>query len=141
MDCLTLECRTDLAAARAATAKYHDFQVAIDDQFVPVFPCLALPEGPAMGFHYVNGDRASDGALDPASPELLIYLPNEEGKMKLVAVEYLLPGSPTDPPPVLFGKEMHYTPVVSSWTLHAWVWKNNPDGMFADFNPRLRCPV
>jgi hypothetical protein len=23
------------------------------------------------------------------------------------------------------------------WTLHAWVWRNNPDGIFAPLNPRV----
>jgi len=23
------------------------------------------------------------------------------------------------------------------WTLHAWIWYRNPDGVFADFNPRV----
>jgi len=140
-DCQTTACRQDLAAARAATAAYHDLESAKSDDFVPVFDCFALPEGPAMGFHYVNPERASDGVLDASQPELLIYLPNSFGKMDLVAVEYLLPGDPGDTPPVLYGRQLEYTPLVASWTLHAWIWRNNPDGMFADFNPSLRCPA
>jgi len=25
------------------------------------------------------------------------------------------------------------------WYLHAWVWTDNPSGLFADWNPKVRC--
>lgn len=24
--------------------------------------------------------------------------------------------------------------------LHAWIWKHNPSGTFAEWNPNVRCP-
>ena len=140
--CETTQCRKELAAARAGTAAYHDLTAAVDDDFVEPFdpnPCFTLPEA-GMGFHYLKPSRVNPIAV-AAEPELLVYMPDQEGRMQLVAVEYLVPGSPDDAPPVLFGHEFHYTPLVSGWTLHAWIWKNNPDGIFADFNPNLRCPT
>jgi hypothetical protein len=140
--CETTQCRRDLAAARTGTAAYHDLRAAMDDQFVEPFdpnPCFTLPEA-GMGFHYIKPSRV-DKTPNAAEPELLVYMPGEDGIPHLVAVEYLVPGSPDDKPPVLFGHEFHFTPLVSGWTLHAWIWNENPDGLFADFNPKLRCPT
>ena len=140
--CETIQCRIDLAAARAGTAAYHNLQTAMDDQFVPPFdpnPCFTLPEA-GMGFHYVKPSRV-DATPNAAEPELLVYMPGDDGANHLVAVEYLVPGSPNDTPPELFGQQFHFTPLVNGWTLHAWIWRNNPDGMFEDFNPKLRCPA
>lgn len=139
--CETTECRKDLAAARAGTAVYHSLQTAIDDQFVEPFdpnPCFTLPEA-GMGFHYVKPSRV-DATPNAAEPELLVYMPDEKGVNHLVAVEYLVPGLPSDTPPELFGRQFHFEPLVAGWTLHAWIWRNNLAGMFEDFNPKLRCP-
>ena len=140
--CESIQCRKDLAAARAGTAAYHDLQAAIDDQFVEPFdpnPCFTLPDA-AMGFHYLNPSRVNS-TLNAAEPELLVYMPGDDGVQHLVAVEYLVPGSPDDTTPELFGQQFHFTPLVNGWTLHAWIWRNNPDGLFEDFNPKLRCPT
>jgi hypothetical protein len=142
LGCETKQCRIDLAAARAGTAAYHDLQTAIDDQFVEPFdpnPCFTLPEA-GMGFHYVKRERV-DLTPNAAEPELLVYMPGDDGVPHLVAVEYLVPGLPTDTPPELFGQRFHFTELVSGWTLHAWIWRNNPNGLFEDFNPKLRCPA
>jgi hypothetical protein len=141
--CETVQCRRDLAAARAGTAAYHDLQTAMDDQFIEPFnpnQCFTLPEA-GMGFHYVKPSRVADVTPVAAEPELLVYMPDDKGVQHLVAVEYLVPGSPTDTPPELFGQQFHFTPLVSGWTLHAWIWRENPAGMFEDFNPKLRCPA
>ncbi len=132
-------CLQALAAARAATARYHRYAAAVQDDFVPVSPCVSSPLG-TMGFHYMNFERLLDGELDPAEPEVLLFLPNSQGRMQLVGVEYVLPGTGDEDTPLLFGQPMHFSEERSSWELHAWIWQNNPAGMFADFNPRLSCP-
>jgi hypothetical protein len=133
------ECRAQLAQVRAATAKYHDVQTAIADGYAPLSPCVALPSGPAMGIHYVNIPKV-DATLDVADPEVLIYLPDAEGDLTLVAVEYMIPTAYSPNAPQLMGQHFHPGPQ-STWTLHAWIWRNNPSGMFADFNPKLGCPA
>jgi hypothetical protein len=139
-DCADAECLKALAAARAGTAKYHRYEAALEDGFVRVSPCVALPNGSTMGFHYMNFERMNDGELNPGEPEILLYLPDRRGRMQLVAVEYAIPGTAGDPAPSLFGRHLHFSPARSAWELHAWIWQHNPDGMFEDFNPRLRCP-
>ncbi|PTL38265.1 hypothetical protein [Alkalicoccus saliphilus] len=68
-------------------------------------------------------------------PEVLVYEPMKNGKLKLVAVEYLTPGGDR---PSLFGQKFDDGPFPGSYALHAWVWKNNPDGMFAANNPKVK---
>ncbi len=135
------DCRKALATARAATAKYHDINEAIADGFVRVSPCVAVPGIGAMGFHYANFARAGNPNLDPAEPETLLYVPDEDGDLRLVGLEYTRFGPPTSPAPTLFGQEFHYDSRLGAYTLHVWAWRNNPSGMFAPFNPKLGCPA
>lgn len=128
------ETRAALAAARAGTAKYHDIDRAVADGFVPVSPCVAIPGVGGMGFHYLAPARLADG-LNPAEPEVLLYAPDGEGDLRLVGVEYLSATPETFPG----GVEFHEPGPTPFHTLHAWVWKNNADGIFADFNPAVDC--
>ena len=42
---------------------------------------------------------------------------------------------------LVLGMQMHIlVPAVGFWLKHAWIWKHNPAGMFADFNPEVTCP-
>jgi hypothetical protein len=94
-----------------------------------------------MGFHYVNA-ALLDGTLDVAEPEALIYEPDANGRLRLVAVEYLVPFDAhaiDQPPPMLFGRPFSPSPAFQVWGLHAWVWKHNPSGMHAPFNPNVSC--
>ncbi|MDQ3798322.1 MAG: hypothetical protein M3384_02630 [Acidobacteriota bacterium] len=135
------DCRKSLAAARAATAKYHNFDKAVEDGFVQVSPCVEVPGLGAMGFHYVNFQRAGNPNLDAAEPEVLLYLPDRNGKLHLVGLEYVRFASPASPAPTLFGQEFHYDQNLGAYTLHVWAWRNNPSGMFAPFNSQLSCPA
>lgn len=59
--------------------------------------------------------------------------------MKLLGVEYIVPGAPTDTPPVLFDQALHYNATFQVWVLHVWAWRDNPSGLFADWNPKATC--
>lgn len=131
----------DLGAARKATAKYHDIKAALADGYVQETPCISNPDLGAQGFHYVNPDLL-DGDLDPAKPELLMYIPSGEGKLRLVAVEYAVPERLVPPTPSLFEHEFHPAPPgVPLYVLHVWLWQANPNGIFEDWNPNLSCPA
>lgn len=126
----------ELARVRAATARYHDVEVALADGYELASPCVEDAAGAgAMGYHFVNVGLV--GQLDPARPQALLYHPAPNGRLRLVGVEYLSPvggelfGQPfadTSPP---FGPET---------ALHVWLWQANPAGMFAAYNPNLSCP-
>lgn len=139
---------TDLAAARAATAKYHDEARALADGYLSTDECVASPSG-AMGYHYVN-PALFDAPMDVRTPPILLYQSGEDGGRKLVAVEYFKADEDQDVDtdgdrPSLFGTEFdgpmagHDDGMPIHYDLHVWLWQHNPDGMFAEFNPAGSC--
>lgn len=152
-----------LAAVRHATAKYHSVARAEHAGYAQASPCEASPAG-GMGHHYVNQALVMDPALDPRRPEILLYAPKRNGKLRLVGVEYFAvalantptgpaswfsttppPGGFFNPAPSLFGRTFdgpmagHAPGMPWHYDLHVWVWKRNPSGMFAQWNPRVHC--
>ena len=136
----------DLAAVRQATAGYHRVERAVAHGWGdPVIsPCVSEPELGGMGHHYVNLGLM-DGALDPAAPEVLLYEPMGNGRFRLVGVEYIVPfgvqprEADGGTAPELFGQTFTESDGANGWALHVWVWRHNPSGMFADFNPEVSC--
>lgn len=143
--------RTDtVAAVRRATARYHDPAVAIADGFVATDECAAHPELGGMGLHYVNPARIADPAIIATQPEVLLYEPTADGGVRLVGVEYLAfdPDqdlATDDGRPSVLGRDFdgpmpgHEPGMPIHFDLHAWIWKHNPAGQFAVWNPTVRC--
>lgn len=135
--------KSELAAVRAATAKYHDVDVARADGYIPVSGCEQLPGAGAMGIHYLNPRLAGDLAVDPTTPEVLLYVPTSDG-MRLVGVEYFVADAGQQRPDAL-GRDVdgpmagHSPQMPTHYDLHVWLWKHNPAGTFAGFNPALSC--
>jgi len=124
----------ELAAARGATAKYHDLAQAEADGYVDI----DLYES-GEGFHWVNLSLI-DGIFDPAHPEILLYAPVPgESRLQLVAVEYVVPLS--EPLPAGFaGSADTWRQDVEEfglWELTVWIWEHNPKGVFTCLNPRV----
>jgi hypothetical protein len=138
-------------AARAATQRYHDRAAAIADGFR-----LLGPDFPAMGEHWVNPGRMVDGTLDVSRPQALSYA-TIAGRPVLLGVIYARPLRADEPPPSFpvagypwhdhvgaIDEEsvlLHHVPTsqgsspgVRLAMLHAWVWTDNPDGIFAADN-------
>ncbi|MGZ3333450.1 MAG: hypothetical protein ACXU9O_15130 [Gemmatimonadaceae bacterium] len=135
--------RSDLALLRRVTAPFHDFDEAGEAGWsAQITPCMVDPAGAGgMGFHYGNVGLI-DGTARVDQPELLLYEPESNGRLRLVAVEYIIPytfHSRDAAPPVLFGQKFIQNDVFQLWGLHAWVWKDNPAGIFANWNPRVNC--
>jgi hypothetical protein len=133
----------DLAAARAATAAFHRHEAAIAAGWsVAAGPCVEHPTEGGMGYHYLNPGLANDAEVSVTEPEILVYEPQRNGRLRLVALEYVVPYAiipPTGTPPELYGMAFHQGPPEVGWALHAWVWKHNPSGMFSDWNPNVSC--
>jgi hypothetical protein len=125
----------ELASALRATAKYHNVMKAIDDGYVDINVFI-----PNMGFHYLK-PAILDGTFEADKPELLVYSATRNGRLRLVAVEYAVPIdlSPAAPPEGFTGHSDHWhrNEEFGLWTLHAWIWTPNPDGLFAEFNPKV----
>lgn len=148
--------RRQLAEVRQATAQFHRVEAAeaagyelgyVNGAGVRIITgCIAHPTDGAMGYHYFNKDLVDDLKVDPLRPEGLVYAPTPSGKLRLVAVEYVVPGAGSNPPgvsepPNVFGMDMHIlVPAVGFYILHAWIWDHNPSGLFSDWNPRVTCP-
>lgn len=154
--------QAQLAEARRATAAFHHFPAALAAGYGPQpvldlegNACIVQPGEGAMGVHYPNGGLFNT-LLDARTPQALIYEPQTDGSLRLVGVEYLVfqaawdgarAADPTLPErPVLFGQTYHLVGepnrygLPAFYALHAWLWQPNPKGMFADWNPGVRCP-
>ncbi|HEX7118564.1 MAG TPA: hypothetical protein VF212_07250 [Longimicrobiales bacterium] len=131
----------DLQRVRAATAKYRDIEAAYADGYPSRMPpCLDNPPHGGMGLHYSNR-KLLDDRLDLEHPENLIYAPTPEGKPRLVGVEYIVPYSAWDrpEPPRIFGRPLKRADGLQLWYLHVWTWEPNVNGLFADWNPAVKC--
>jgi hypothetical protein len=146
----------ELAQVRAITARFHRVEEALEAGYQLgwvngsgvriITGCVSHPTNGAMGYHYFNAALVSDNAVDPLKPEVLVYESGADGGLKLVAVEWVVRGPNTNPPgvstaPSVLGMDMHIlVPAVGFWIKHAWIWRHNPAGMFADWNPEVTCP-
>lgn len=164
----------DLAEMRASVEKYKDVNVALADGYVsPDNHCVSaeaegLPaELGAMGIHYIHPQLLKITATDPrvdgestytdwSQPSILIYEPQADGSLELVAVENLvfeaawnaantgeelvLNGRAWDhmaDDPDTPGDEAHgFTP---HYDQHVWLFRENPMGDLMPFNPNVSC--
>lgn len=166
----------DLTTVRAATERFRDVTVALAEGYVrdPMNLCdtaemMGRPaELGAMGIHFFRPDllgitgppspRVSGTGThtDFTSPAILIYEPQRDGSLELVAVENLvfkkaweqagntaLPtfqGVPydymVDDPATAIDEAHMFEP---HYDRHVWLYRANPRGMFAQFNPDVTC--
>jgi hypothetical protein len=147
--------KAQLDVLRQALAKYEDPYVAVRDLYLSTVGCvhydgskmeghMDYPKG-AMGIHFVN--LTVQGPPDPMKPNVLIYEP-DGGKLRLVAVEWLVPLAAAKERPSLFGQPFQgpmegHEPLIPQgyyhYDLHAWLFKDNPLGMFSPTNPNVTC--
>jgi hypothetical protein len=139
---------TLVEAVRQATEPFKNVEAAEAAGYGLFHGCVSGPQEGAMGVHLVNGDLVGDGELDPASPEALIY-EARNGQLRLVGVEYVVIAeawdAQHDTPPVLMGQLFQFVGgpnryrIPAFYELHVWAWKQNPNGMFVDWNPKVSC--
>ena len=167
-----------LAAVKAAAQKYQDVNVAKAEGYTTDNKCVTAEmlgfsaNDGAMGQHYVRrdllglpakpsqpgGPRVSGTGTytDFTKPAMLVYEPQADGSLELVAVENLVfadawnrkagnrpprfhgrdwpllrddPGTPVDE---AHGWEPHFEQ-------HLWVFRDNPKGTYFPFNPNVTC--
>lgn len=136
-----------LESARAATSGFTDVPAAESAGYASTrdsLGCFQDAEHGGMGLHYLREDLL-DATLDATTPEALVYELDASGRPgALVAHEYIVPVEAwhSSDPPELYGMALHRHPSLPLWVLHAWVYRDNPGGMFADFNPNVtQCPA
>jgi hypothetical protein len=134
---------------REATKPFQNIATALAAGYVPRFGCVSGSHEGAMGVHLVHDPLVGDVGLDPTKPELLVYEPRPHGQMKLVAADFLVLSAAwhatNQAPPELMGQLFHLFDepnrfgLPAFYTLHVWAWKENPQGTFANWNPKVSC--
>lgn len=165
-----------LAEVRRLTERFQDVRVALAEGYIrdPFDLCDTAemmgrpPSMGAMGVHYFRADLLGvtappsprvngDGThTDFRLPSILIYEPQADGSLELVAVENLVfrqawhasghaerpsfHGVPydamTDDPATAIDEAHMFEP---HYDRHVWIYRDNPNGVFAPFNPAVSC--
>lgn len=165
-----------LAQVRAATERFTDVNVALAEGYVrdpanlcDTAPMMGRPAAlGAMGIHYFRPDLLGitgdpnprvDGSgthTDFRTPSILIYEPQADGSLQLVAVENLVflrawQAAGHVDPPTFHGLSFDTmadnvnTPIDEAhmfephYDRHVWIYRENPNGVFAQFNPAVSC--
>jgi hypothetical protein len=163
---------------KSMAEKYRDVSVAKAEGYTTDNKCttaamLGFPAGMGgMGLHYVRRDllglppkpappgsgrvRGTGTYTDFRKPAMLVYEPQADGSLELVAVENLVfasawqaagkKGPPTfrgEPYVLLADKPQTQVDEAHGWEphyeLHLWLFRDNPNGMYSEFNPRVTC--
>jgi hypothetical protein len=140
-----------LREVRRATRVYRNVAAAEAAGYVRTGECAQDPKYGGMGYHYAHPRLENDGVLDPLRPEVLVYQPRANGTLRLGAVEYFEPDVDQDlatdsDRPSLFGVPFdgpmlgHDSEMPIHYDLHVWLYRENPAGIFAAWNPNVHCP-
>jgi hypothetical protein len=124
---------------RAANDRFRDVKVALAEGYAPI-PCASGVDGGAMGVHYVKASLIGE-SVDIKQPQAVMYEPRPDGRMELIAVEYITTKGPAELEGQLFnfnGSPNRYG-LPPFYELHVWAWKPNARGAFADMNPAVSC--
>jgi hypothetical protein len=134
---------------RESTERFHDVVVAQAEGYQLLFGCVSGPDSGAMGLHYVNLSLVGDGVLDPTRPEIVIYEPLPDGRLRLIGADFLVFSeawhAKHTATPELMGQLLHLfeSPnrfgLPAFYTLHVWAWKENPKGAFVNWHPQVNC--
>lgn len=175
--CNTAPKEPSLDEVRAIATKYRDVNVAKAEGYTTDNKCVtaemlghAAAQG-TMGLHYVRrdmlglppkpappgGGRVSGAGThtDFRQPAMLVYEPQADGSLQLVAVENLVFAAAwhakSGAPPSFHG---HAYPLLKDdprttvdeahgwephYEQHLWVFRSNPNGPYAPFNPQVSC--
>jgi len=135
---------------RESTERFKDPAVADGDGYKLAFGCVSGPDYGAMGLHFVNMSLVGDPALDPRRPEIVIYEPLPNGRLRLIGADFLVLASAWDAlhpgePPQIMGQLLHLFEAPNRfglpafYTLHVWAWKENPTGTFVNWHANVSC--
>ena len=165
-----------LAAMRAASERFQDVEVALAEGYIrdPANHCFGAdmmgmpPEWGVMGVHYFRPDLLGVTATEPRvdgnglhldfdNPSIVIYEPQADGSLQLVAIENLVfidawKAAGNDAPPILLGRTWDHmaddpaTPDLDEahgfaphYDQHVWLYRDNPAGPLEPFNANATC--
>jgi hypothetical protein len=125
---------------KAAADRFKDVAAANAEGYV-ASGCVSSLDGGAMGVRYVNSAYLKDKDVDIKRPQAVLYEPLPDGKLALIAVQYISFSGPA----WLEGQSFGFVGVPnqydqpSFYELPVWAWKANPRGAFAEMNPNVNC--
>lgn len=130
----------DVARVRDATVRFKQADAALAAGYERTDHCIERQPAGGMGLHWSH-PRLHDDKLEVEKPEILVYEKLADGTYKLNGVEYIVPISAwtRTEPPTIMGQALKRAENLGIWYLHVWVWDENPSGLFADWNPRVKC--
>ena len=138
-----------IKVVREATERFQDVEAAKAEGYVLQFGCVSGSDAGAMGMHFVNGPLVGDGELDPTRPEIVIYEPLPNGKLKLIGADFLVLADAWNTkhagPPQMMGQLFHLFEAPNRfglpafYTLHVWAWKDSPTGAFVNWHQNVSC--
>ena len=139
---------------RESTERFKDVSVAEAEGYALQFGCVSGPDQGAMGLHFINMELVGKGVIDPTKPQIILYEPTADGRLKLTGADFLVDAQQWDNdkthkpgPPELMGQLFHYfeSPnrfgLKAFYTLHVWAWKENPNGAFVNWHPAVSCKL
>ncbi|MCH0563205.1 MULTISPECIES: hypothetical protein [unclassified Streptomyces] len=129
---------TQLTRTYTATGAYAHEPYAALGGYVRSDVCVTGGTQGALGYAYLN--EAHIGSLDPATPAGLVYASGGVGTRELAAVEWVVEDT-GQAAPELFGRTFASDVLPGYFTLAAWIYRSNADGLFAPWNPAVSCPV
>lgn len=132
---------TDLTTLRQVTAGFDDIDTARAAGYVEqMTPCWYHRDNGGQGYHFARPDLI-DGSVSLQQPELVMYEPQANGSLEFLGVEYIVPFTEwlASGPPTLLGRTFMRNEVLEIYVLHVWVGRDNPAGMFSDWNPNVSC--
>ena len=138
-----------IKAVREATERFQRPAAAEAEGYALQFGCVSGSDFGAMGMHFVNGALVGDGEIDVTRPEIVLYEPLPNGKLRLSGADYLVLADTWNAkhagPPQLMGQLFHLFDSPNRfglppfYTLHVWAWKDSPAGSFVNWHPNVSC--
>jgi hypothetical protein len=138
-----------LKVVRDATERFQDVSAAEAEGYALQFGCVSGPDSGAMGLHFVNGALVNSGIIDATRPQIVIYEPTSNGRLRLIGADFLVLADAWNAkhsgPPELMGQlfQLFDAPnrfgLPAFYTLHVWAWKDNPNGAFVNWHPKVSC--
>ena len=139
---------------RESTDRFHEVAQAEREGYALGFGCVSGPDQGAMGLHFINMNLVGSGVIDPTRPQIILYEPTADGRLKLTGADFLVDAQQWDNdkthkpgPPELMGQLFHYFEAPNRfglkpfYTLHVWAWKDNPNGAFVNWHPGVACKL
>lgn len=116
-----------------------DLESALDAGYETAGRYVRTDEG-ALGEPFYNRDVTD---LSPTQPHAVVFDLTDDGGYEPLGLKWFAPADDRDEPPSLFGREFDgpiqtgIAGVPEHYALHAWLFRDNPEGTFALYNPAV----